>query len=90
MTSIREAVARAMWADTDDCPERGWDGLNEVTKTIYRSNARVAIEKIRAISAEQGWHMRPDEPKGEMADYPTARVIWREMCADAPPFEWDK
>lgn len=52
--------------------------------------ATAAITAFLKAAAENSWHMRPDEPTGEMADYPTARVIWREMLAAAPKFEWDK
>ena len=99
--SIQEAVARAMWADTDDCPQRGWPNLNGVTKTIYQSNARVAIETFLDAAAKEGWQMvRRDEVTEEIitASQTRARLAKRNsraycystMLAAAPKFELDK
>ena len=58
--TIREKVAQAMMADTDDAPLNQWNNANSVTKEIYRGNAVIAITIFLAAAAEEGWQMRKD------------------------------
>ncbi len=82
--SIQEAVKLAIGGLSDGklSPEE--------FAAMSNRKADAAITAFLEAAAKAGWRMRPDEPMGEMADYPTARVIWREMSAAAPKFELDK
>ncbi len=102
--TIREQVARSMWADTNYGDGRGgWNRVESITQETYRSNAAVAIETFLEAAAEKGWHMRPDEATEEMLLagskplYTEGRFLkgalyahWKAMLAAAPEFEWDK
>ena len=63
--------------------------------------ATSAITAFLEAAAEQGWHMRPDEPTEEMTHaawegrYTVKTAlsnegIYRAMLTAAPKFEWDK
>ncbi len=65
--TIREKVARAMMADTDDAPVNQWDSANRVTKDIYLGNTDVAIATFLAAAAEEGWRLVRDEATEEMS-----------------------
>ncbi len=67
--SMRVRVSRAIWDASKD-PNRS-----------TTSRAGDAITAFLEASAEQGWHMRPDE---------TAKLTYEQRHAAAPKFEWDK
>lgn len=90
MSSIREAVARALHQK----------GVDNPTWEDWLPSADDAITAFLEAAAEQGWHMRPDEATegmgrrgmsvAPMLYYNEVGPVYRAMLAAAPPFEWDK
>ncbi len=102
--TIREAVARAIY-------EAYWYGIEGFKGDPYYGSgadlwknwlpaADLAIAAFLEATAEQGWHMRPENPTREMNERGSpvmndmgqlyAEACYRAMNAAAPPFELDK
>ncbi len=103
MSSIRETVARALWEIEygQDKAMGTWDGIPDHWRDEKREYATAAIMAFLEAAAEQGWHMRPDEPTGGMlsaadrvgyhaSHYHYMDAIIRAASQAAPELEWDK
>lgn len=90
--TIREKVTQAIEADV----RVHWLGRDTTQAFIDHT-----ITAVLEAAAEEGWHMRPDEPDAEMTHaawqgrYKVETAlsnegIYRAMLAAAPEFKWDK
>ena len=96
MTSmtIREAVARVFLADAG----LDYDDRTVEMKEVAKKRAGACINAFLEATAEQDWHLRPDEATEEMVKQMWGFIwrndrgptVYRAILVAAPKFEWDK